>query len=285
MELVRIVALVACHNRRDRTLACLDSYYRQTVGEHELGAVLVDDGSSDDTAHAVRSRFPRTRVEVGDGSLFWAAAMARAEAVAARDAPDYLLWLNDDVVLDQDGLSTLLDTAAVRKNESIVVGAVRDPVDGTVTYGGAHHDGLHPLRMSTVPPGDEPIEVETFNGNVVLVARAVAQRVGPIDGAFAHAAADFDYGLRARRLGVRSLLAPGTVGTCPRTRASSPWLDCRLSRRARVAALVGPKGIPPRSTARYLRRHGGRGWPLFWAASYVKALSSLARTPRGAGSS
>jgi GT2 family glycosyltransferase len=249
--LVKIVAIVASHNRREQTLAYLEWYFGQAgVGDNELGAVLVDDGSTDGTPDAVRLRFPRTRVEVQDGSLFWAAAMARAEAVAEADVPDYLPWLNDDVVLNRVGLSTLPDTAASAEDESIVVGALRDPVSGGVTYAGVRQRGPHPLRMNMVPPGDKPTEVETFNGNVVLVAREVAPRVDPIDGALEHAAADFDDGLRARRLRIRSVLAPATVGTCPRNGVSTPWLEDGLSTRALVAALVRPKGIPPRSTRR-----------------------------------
>ena len=43
----------------------------------------MDDGSTDGTADAVRHAFDSVTVIRGDGSLYWAAAMARAERVAA----------------------------------------------------------------------------------------------------------------------------------------------------------------------------------------------------------
>ena len=77
---MRITALLAAHNRRPKTLACLSSYFAQEVPDDvTLSAVLVDDGSTDGTADAVRERFPRAEVIVESGDLFWAAAMAIAE--------------------------------------------------------------------------------------------------------------------------------------------------------------------------------------------------------------
>lgn len=279
---MRVTAVLACHNRRARTLECLASYYAQeTTTPATLSAVLVDDGSSDGTAVAVREWFPATNVIEGDGNLFWARAMALAEQVAlSQEDPDYLLWLNDDVVLDQSALSRLVATAGRNSEACIAVGALRDPVTKEIAYSGVRRRGLHPLRMDLVTPADEPIEVETFNGNVVLVPRSAATRIGPIDGALVHAAADFDYGLRAREAGVSNLLAPGTVGDCALNPAGEPWLDPNATTRQRFGIMVGPKGLPPRARARYLMRHGGPIWFLFWLSSYIRAVPSIVRSAR-----
>src|ERR1700687_5043268 len=93
----RVVAILTAHNRRETTLACLRSYFSQDIARAELGAVVVDDGSSDGTGQAVSAAFPAAEVISASGDLFWARGMATAEARAVRSAPDYLLWLNDDV--------------------------------------------------------------------------------------------------------------------------------------------------------------------------------------------
>jgi GT2 family glycosyltransferase len=276
---MRITALLAAHNRRPKTLACLASYLSQEVpGDVTLSAVLVDDGSTDGTAEAVRERFPEARVIAGSGHLFWAAAMAIAEREARRGEPDFLLWLNDDATLEPGALSTLIETAeSSGEGGCIVVGALRDPRSGELTYSGVRRTGAHPLRFTQVPPGDRATEVDTFNGNVVLVSRAAFERIGSIDGGFAHATADYDYGLRARSAGIPVLLAPGTIGTCPHNPSTEPWADPALTLRGRIRVLTGRKGIPPRSSARYLRRHGGPAWPLFWLSPYIRAVPSLIR--------
>jgi GT2 family glycosyltransferase len=275
---MRVTAILACHNRRDQTIECLDSYFAQAIGSSfSLAAVLVDDGSIDGTAQAVRERHPEAEVIQGDGRLFWAGGMALAEQAARVHDPDYFLWLNDDVVLDSDGLSRLIKTAGRNAEGCIAVGALRDPMTGELTYSGVRRRGLHPLRVDRVPPGDQPIAVDTFNGNAVLVPRRVATAVGLIDAGFVHGIADFDYGLRAAKAGIANLLTQGTVGTCPANRSEAPWTDRSLSRGERVRALVGPKSGSPRARARFLRRHGGPAWPLFWLAPYMRAAPSLVR--------
>jgi GT2 family glycosyltransferase len=281
---MKITALLAAHNRRSDTLACLSSYFAQEVPDDvDRSAVLVDDGSTDGTSDAVGERFQHVRVIAGSGDLFWAAAMAIAEREARREDPDFLLWLNDDATLDPGALGTLLETTESSSAEAcIVVGALRDPASGQISYSGVRRSGIHPMHFSLVQPGDRPIEVETLNGNVALVSRAAIGRVGPIDGEFAHATADYDYGLRAASAGVSVLLAPGTIGTCPTNPNDRPWADSSLTIGERLRALVSPKGLPPRAFARYLRRHGGPAWPLFWLSPYVRALPAVLRPPHQA---
>ena len=279
---MRLVALLTCHNRRDLTLRCLASYFSQAFPEEapELEAVVVDDGSADGTAEAVRARFDAVRIIEGDGSLFWARGMQRAETKAVETRPDFLLWLNDDVVLDDTAVATLL-RAAASCPDAVVVGALVDPVTKAVTYSGVSLSRWHPLRARLVEPVGGPLEADTFNGNVVLVPRAVYERVGPIDGHFSHAQADFDYGLRARMAGFRTVVAPAPIGACSRVGQRARFDDMSLPLRERWRLVQGPTGLPMRSHARYLRRHGGLLWPIFWAAPYVKLIvSALSTAPR-----
>lgn len=279
---MKVVALLACHNRRDLTLRCLDALFSQSFRATvpALEAIVVDDGSTDGTGAAVQAAFPSARVVAGDGTLFWARAMQLAESWAVREQPECLLWLNDDVTLDVTALDRLLATAATCP-DAVVVGALLDPDTKAIAYSGVMRSWWHPLRARPVEPGDRPLEAETFNGNVVLVPRLVYERVGSIDGGFAHSQADFDYGLRARQAGFRIVVAPGTYGTCRRPDWQGTFYDTRLSLRQRWQLVQSAKGLPMRSHARYLRRHGGPLWPLFWATPYVKlALSALATAPK-----
>ncbi len=277
---MKITAILASHNRRSQTVACLTSVFRQRLdGDVELEIVLVDDGSSDGTAEEVHARFPQVTVVHGDGSLYWAAAMARAEREAAASRPEYLLWLNDDVVLEPDALATLLEASRASPS-SIVVGALRDPGTGDITYSGVRRRGWHPLRFERVEPDGSLARCDTFNGNVVLVPRAIYEALGGIDDRFSHAAADFDYGLRALRLGFGCLVAPKPVGECARPTVTYPWRDRELAVRERWRLLFDRKGLPPRSLARYLRRHGGPLWPIYWAAPYARAAFASLRPSR-----
>jgi GT2 family glycosyltransferase len=269
---VRITALLTCHNRHEATVACLRSFFSQTVRSSvSLDAVVVDDGSTDATSYAIAHEFPMAHVIRGTGDLYWAGGMALAESSADARGADYVLWLNDDVTLYEDAVERLLTVAVASSLPAIVVGAMCDPRTGEFTYSGVRQSGRHPLRVEIVPPGDDPQVVQMFNGNAVLVSHEVRRVVGGIDGKFSHAQADFDYALRAARSGVLALLAPGAVGACSRDgRSIAPWLEKSLSLERRVRLLLGRKGVPARSHARYLRRHGGRAWVFWWISPYLK---------------
>lgn len=285
MNGVRVTALLTSHNRCDVTLRSARSFFGQTVPPSvTLDAVLVDDASSDGTAQEIRRLLPQTRVVQGSGDLYWAGGMALAEQVAASVDPDYFLWLNDDVTLDEDAVVRLLATEeSFGHGRCIIVGAMRDPNTSEVTYSGVRRLGIHPLRVATVEPQVYPQIVDMFHGNLVLVSRRASCAVGPIDGNFSHAQADFDYALRARRVGLINVLAPGTFGSCVHDGSPAPWLELGVPATGRLRILFGRKGLPPRSAARYLRRHGGPLWPVFWVAPYVKMIVSLVRSMLSVG--
>jgi GT2 family glycosyltransferase len=265
-----VVAILACHDRMLLTVRALDALERQTAfPEVELEVVVVDDGSSDGTADAIADRWPETTLLRGDGTLYWARAMQLAEEVALTRRPDFVLWLNDDVELWREALATLLVTARSEPG-TIVVGPVADPISGEVAYSGIRFLGGHPLRVEPVIPRGEIVEADTFNGNVVLVPGSIADALDGIDGSFEHGMADFDYGLRARNLGIRTVIAPTYLGTCRRNRALVPWRDDAFTTTEQWRKILSPKGLPPASYARYLRRHGGLLWPVFWVAPYAR---------------
>lgn len=273
----RIAVLATSHDRREVTLASLAALHDQEV-DADLDVVLVDAGSSDGTAAAVRERFPSAHVDEAGPELYWNAGMRRAwELARQRDpVPDAYLWLNDDTILDRDAVARLL---AVWRDagEAIVAGATRDPDTGALTYGGVRREHAgRPLRFSRVEPGDAPVEVETINGNCVLVPATVAERVGNLDARFTHGMGDFDYGLRARCRGVTVLLAPGTVGTCA---ANPPSVRDAA---AELRHLRSPKGLPPREWRAFARRWAGPLWPVYFVSPYLRRLGAALR--HGGGS-
>src|SRR3546814_286220 len=117
-----------------------------------------------------------------------------------------------------------------------------------------------------------------MNGNCVLIPSEVATAVGNIDPVFSHSMGDFDYALRARRMGWTIWVAPGFVGICRRNPVSGSFLDESLRLRTRVGAMIGRKGLPPWEWGTFAQRYGGVLWPLYWASPYVKVfLASLVR--------
>lgn len=277
--MTRLVVLMTCHNRRAKTLACLQALYRNRLPENvRLDVVLVDDGSSDGTGDAVRERFPEVQVIRGNGSLFWNGGMRRAYEAAQAHAYDHLLWLNDDTLLDGDAVERLLATESRLHNRSgrpaIIVGSTRIPGSNVPSYGGTvRMHRLRPMRFVLIPPGTEPIECHTMNGNVVLVPREISLALGNLEPRFVHAIGDTDYGLRARAAGYSVWVIPGYAGTCVNDNPiSGSFNDVALPLAVRMRKILSPKGLPPRAWLVLTRRHAGILWPLHWVWPYLKVI-------------
>ena len=271
---LRIAALMTCHNRRDSTLLCLEALARAAAGAAaRLGVetYLVDDGSTDGTAAAVRARFPKVQVIPGTGSLFWCGGMRLAWQTAAEHDFDSYLWLNDDVALDADALCRLLvgleDRLQAGHGPCIIVGSTRHPdlPRGRPSYGGLGTDGV-------MPSEDVICRIEYFNGNVVVVPRATFNILGPLSAAYTHGLADIDYGVRAKQKGVRVWLVPGVVGSCS-DNGVPLWQRRDVSLWKRLVALHRPTGCPPWQMARLIWLNGGWWFPWSVLKLYCTAIS------------
>jgi GT2 family glycosyltransferase/glycosyltransferase involved in cell wall biosynthesis len=278
VEPATIGALLTCHNRREHTLACLESLRVTAIPGITVDVHLVDDASNDGTREAVAAAYPDVEINPGSGELFWGGGMRLAFTRAVPARPDYLLWLNDDVVLDPDALERLLATYAAlcaeRQPLSVVVGSTCDPQTGTTTYGGVRRTSLlRRMAFALVAPTDTPQSCDTMNGNVVLIPRSVYSVVGNIDETFTHAMGDLDYGLRARSAGCQVFLAPGHVGTCGVNPLAGTFRDATLSRHERLSRVASPKGLPLAEWAAFCRRHGGPLWPALALSPYVRIMA------------
>ena len=271
----RIAVLMTCHNRREKTLACLQSVFSQELPSNVTIAVyLVDDGCSDGTGTAVRAEFPEVRVLQGDGSLYWCGGMRLAWDNAMIDDYDAYLWLNDDTRIYENTLRAMLDTAeTIRENDrrdGIVVGSIRDPETGEHTYGGVKRIAKT-LGFRLVAPDDKPQQCDTMNGNCVLVPREVFRVIGNLSEKFTHAISDTDYGLRAQKAGFNCWVTAEYVGECGRNPIPN-WRNPDLSVRNRLNNLRDTKGLPPRQWAELARCHVGMRWPIYVVKLWLRAL-------------
>ncbi|HEX5856031.1 MAG TPA: glycosyltransferase, partial [Thermoanaerobaculia bacterium] len=104
---VRVVAVAPVHNRRDTTLRWLRALSRVDRDGIDFACIVVDDGSTDGTAGAIRSEFPGVEIVPGDGTLWYTAGTNRGFEAALARGPDYVLAMNDDTAPDRAFLASL----------------------------------------------------------------------------------------------------------------------------------------------------------------------------------
>lgn len=269
---LRIAVLLVAHNRRDKTVRAIRSI--DPTQRVETVPVLFDDASSDGTAAAAMEVRPDTIMVSGEGHAFWNGGLHQAWTRALELDVDGYLWLNDDVELDADALDSLAESWKFQHESGhdafILVGATRG-ADGGQTYGGmVCKRRLQSISFPVELHGKEARQVDTFNGNIVLVPKTVTDRIGINDPEFFHNLGDVDYGLRANAAGIPVIALPGTLGVCEGNLAKSArgYGSPALSVGEQWRKVNTHHGLPPRSWLRFTRRHSGALWPIHFALPY-----------------
>ena len=261
--MLKVAVLITVYNRREKTLACLDNCFRQfdslaPDGKYDFTVYLVDDGSTDGTADAVASGYPSVRLIRSEGGLFWNRGMRLAWSEAEKVGYDFYLWLNDDTVLKPGARAMMMETSEYLRHKAIVAGSCQAS-DGTLSYGGRFRS-----NKLVEPDPVIPVPCYTFNGNLVLVPEAVHKVLGNLEPFYQHTFGDYDYGVRARKAGFARVVAPGVPAVCDRNPGPEKWRDSSYPLKERYAALLGPKGRPPREQFLY----DTRSHDFFWAIGH-----------------
>ena len=248
----KIAALLTVHNRRDKTLACIEHLRQQKDDDAFLVDIyLTNDGCTDGTQEAIAERFPDVHIINGDGSLFWNRGMLMAWRAAALNNYDYYLWLNDDTNLYNDTVALLLNCSRKHNEQAIIVGttcAINNP--GLITYGGW-------VRGALLDNVDEEHQCSTFNGNIVLIPKYVYVLLGTTDPYYHHALGDFDYGLRASKLGIEIWTVQGIMGECNRHSLPTVWKDPQRPLHQRWKNFFSPLGNNPFEFFHFRKKHFG----------------------------
>jgi GT2 family glycosyltransferase len=249
-----IAVLLTCHNRKEKTLSCLNALFQCTLPDgYKFEVFLVDDNSTDGTSEATKERFPLVNIIQGDGNLYWNRGMHLAwETASKTNDYDYYLWLNDDTMLLPNAVNELIQCAEKENNKSIICGTSCDTQNKNIlTYGG------HTKKNGLIKPNGKMQYCEFFNGNIVIVPNYVFAKVGMNDNRFRHAFGDFDYGIRAQKQGICLIVAPNILGKCDEHENLATWCNPQKSFRERWKHFRSPLGQNPEEFFVYEKRRKG----------------------------
>lgn len=245
---MRIAAIMTCHDRKQKTLACLDSLFKIAP---EVDVYLTDDGCTDRTPEEVHTKYPKVNIIKGNGNLFWSRGMFTAWSEAIKGEYDYYLWLNDDIELYPNFMAELMECNDIANKKAVIVGLIKDIKTGAILYGGTDATG------KLVQESETPQLINNMNGNVVLVPKCVVDEIGIIDPRYWHDIGDVDYGMTARKAGIfvlstRKAVADGySNGKLIRIRKWGTTIGKRFRR------LYSPLGANPNIHFYFFKKHKG----------------------------
>lgn len=205
-----IFIIIPVYNRKQTTLECLHSLHQQTYCDYHI--TIVDDGSTDGTANAIYIQYPLITILHGDGNLWWAGAMHKGITYVLQKATkdDYVLGINDDVIVEPDYLSQLL--IASKENNNAVVGSLcKDVRDRKKIFDAGITIQWKPYKYGQVtynPQKRYTKSIDTVSGRGVLIPISVIKWVGNVaQNALPHYGADYEYGLRIKFAGIPLVIA------------------------------------------------------------------------------
>lgn len=240
-------------NRKKTTLRCLEDLKNQQYDREKIriNVYLTNDGCTDGTPEAVKEEYPEVKIVEGDGTLFWNRGMYTAWLEAAKDNPDFYLWLNDDTFLYNDCIERLLMESEKNDNKVIVVGSTCEMGNQQkITYGGWRNFKL-------ITNLQKPQRCDTINGNIVLIPKAVYEILGTNDPYYRHVAGDTDYGLRAKANGVPVYTGVGVFGECNLHIHPTIWMNPSQLFIKRWENFFSPIGNNPFELFYLKKRHYG----------------------------
>lgn len=270
---MKIAVLLTCHNRKDKTLNCLNFLFKADLpSNYNLEAFLVDDGSTDGTGEAVSLEFPLVNVIKGTGNLFWNQGMRLAWKTTEKiKSYDFYLWLNDDTILDKDGLERILDAydhAKISEQSEVIITAACRALLGEneFSYGGRNESG------PVIPNGDFQT-CKYINGNAVLIPKIIFNALGNLSNDYTHGMGDFDYGLRAVKNGFKCYTTKKYVATCLPNVGIPGWCNPENTLKKRWALLHSPLGLNIKEYIIFRKKFWKSKWLIFAIKAYAKMLS------------
>jgi GT2 family glycosyltransferase len=276
-----IAILLTSHNRKDKTLACFRSIYKQKNTHHNTYTIfLVIDGSTDGTKEAVEEEFPEIQLIIGDGNLFWAGGMRLCYSNAKKNAKsfDYFLLLNDDTILHENAFDLLFDDHKnLKVDKCILVGSTegKNPKIQNLTYGGQVLLNKYNSSSKIVLPNNTSPQIcHLGNANIMLIPSNVIDQIGFLSEKFKHGIGDFEYTLRARKEGINSYITSKYLGICDiNDNQLQHWKSAgQSSLKERISYLYHVKGLSYKEYMYYIRKYFPlyltQAWFLLWMKTF-----------------
>lgn len=269
-----IAVLLATFNRREKTLACLKSLYAQELPDGvQLSVYLTDDNSSDGTRAVVGDTYSDVNIYQGSGNLFWAGGMRNSWTEARQADPDYYLLLNDDTLLEEQAVVKLLDY--YRENgespNAIAIGSTLDVANNVISYGGHKLYNQKKVLSYSAYSETDYVECDLANANIMLVPRAIVEKIGILSDRYTHSIADFDYTLTAKKAGFKTVVVPGVLGSCVDDHGNN-WKSAAVSLKDRIKYLKSPKGLAYKEYMEFIRLHFPTHVPEAFVKLWIKTL-------------
>ncbi|MGR3310598.1 MAG: glycosyltransferase family 2 protein [Candidatus Brocadiales bacterium] len=207
----KVIITILNLNKCIDTIECIDSLGKIDYPNYEI--VLVDNGSKDNSVELFKARYSsntKIRLLINNNNLGFTGGHNLAIRHTLGEDIDYFLLLNNDTVVKPDFLTRLINAAKADDKIGIV---------GPKIYKFGSSDILSCSGTKTIPFLDNILEylhkvihnIETVDhipSAALMIKKEVIERIGLLDERFFAYFEDWDWCVRARKLGYKSVYVP-----------------------------------------------------------------------------
>ena len=234
MNAEQIGVVIVSWNVRDLLARCLYSLFAE-LDRSSIPArvVVVDNASFDNSAEMIRTQFPQVELIAREDNLGFAKGnnfgLRHLGFGVSGDAPpacSTCLLLNPDTEVQPGAIRTLLDVMQSRPAAALVTSRLSYG-SGAFQHSAFHFPGAGQLYIDLFPvpgrlyesrwngryprklyAGQQPFEIDTPLGAVMLLRREALEQVGLFDEDFALYCEEIDWAARFKEAGWKNLCAP-----------------------------------------------------------------------------
>ncbi|HRQ40426.1 MAG TPA: glycosyltransferase family 2 protein [Chloroflexota bacterium] len=207
-----IVTVILNTNRRDDTLACLESL-AQSDYPH-LQTIVLDNHSTDGSVEAIQTAFPQVTIIPLTENLGYAGNNNVGIRTAVAQGADWVFVLNEDTILAPDCLTQMVAVGESDPQIGICGPMVyhHDEPDVIQSAGGVFGRYWESIHLAQNEPDQgqfvQPHAVGWISGCGILVRRAAIEQVGMIDERYFYYWEETEWCLRAGKSGWRVMHVP-----------------------------------------------------------------------------
>lgn len=246
----RCMVVVLNWNGADETMACLASLARLEAPRPAV--LVVDNGSTDRSVERIRRAFPDAELLALPQNLGFAAGCNAGFRRVLDEGFSYVLFLNNDTLVDPGFLSPLLGRLAGDSGVGIAVPKILyASMPNRIWYAGGSvnlatgriaHEGL---RRTDSPRYSMPGSTDYATGCCMAMRSLDFERFGGFDDGFSMYGEDVDLSLRVRHAGLRIAYEPRSRvwHKVSASMPGRPWRKARL-RSAGTLRLLQKHGKP-----------------------------------------
>ena len=119
MEKPSVTVIVLNWNGKDLTIECLESL--KQVNYSNFNILVVDNGSTDGSVELLKEKFSEVSILVLEKNLGYAGGNNRGFDSLKHDQPEFVIFLNNDTIVDENFIEPLVEQLLTHKKASQTV--------------------------------------------------------------------------------------------------------------------------------------------------------------------